>query len=139
MGLIHPVVYGILLLAAAYAAWLGALRFLSLHLGKKLPFPWKKHVFWGSIVLAVWAIGPFMGFAGAQYVWGGTFIGEQHAYAGIFMLPLAVVGYLTGLRLDKVKKRRKLLPAIHGINNILLLILALFQVYSGIDLVYMVM
>ncbi len=29
------------------------------------------------------------------------------------------------------KKRRKVLPLIHGVNNLVLVLLALFQVYNG--------
>ncbi len=138
VALAHPVLYGIVTLAALYVAWSGLLRARSLHCDWKHPFPWKKHVFWGSIVLGLWGIGHLSGFAGAMFAWNTTFFEPAHAYTGVLMLPLALVGYFTGRRLDRVKKRRKLLPAIHGINNMILVILALYQLYSGYEMFHMV-
>ena len=37
--------------------------------------------------------------------------------------------------LDKVKKRRTVLPLVHGANNALLLALALAQIWTGIEVV----
>jgi cytochrome b subunit of formate dehydrogenase len=115
---------------------MGFQRFRSLHLQQKCSFPWKKHVFWGTLVLSAWILGPFTGLAGAYSAWRESFMAfnVMHIYVGFVMLPLAIVGYLTGRRLDKVRKRRKWLPVVHGVNNILLLILAFWQIYSGMPL-----
>lgn len=51
------------------------------------------------------------------------------------MLPLCVIGYMTGYRLDKEKRRRKWLPLVHGVNNLVLVALALWQLWTGVSLV----
>jgi len=47
------------------------------------------------------------------------------------MCPLIVVGFSTGYYLYRFKKKRILLPLIHGLNNTILFLLAIYQVYSG--------
>ncbi len=131
---IHPVLISLITVLAIYVTWLGVLRTCSLHFKRKIPFLWKRHVRLGTIVLFIWAVGAFLGLGGAYYAWNGTFIGELHAQVGLIMVPLAIIGYLTGAQLDKVKKRRKWLPIIHGVNNVLLLGLSFWQVYTGIEL-----
>ena len=119
-----------------YVLWLGYCRFLSLHCGRRVSFNWKRHVHVGTVALALWAAGPVLGLFGAQLVWGGTFIAETHAWTGIAMLPLALIGYFTGRTLDKVRRRRKWLPMAHGINNLLLVLLSLAQAYTGWGLLF---
>ena len=121
-----------------YALWLGYRRFLSLHLGRRVSFDWKLHGHLGTVVLALWAIGPVLGLLGAQISWGGTFIAKTHAWTGIAMLALALFGYFTGRTLDKVRRRRKWLPLAHGINNVVLVLLSIAQAWTGWGLLSMV-
>ena len=137
MGWIHPVIMAATMVAGLYVLHLGYCRCLSLHFGKRVSFNWKLHVLAGTVVLALWTIGPVMGLFGAQVVWGGTFIAKNHAWLGLAMLPLAVIGYVTGRMLDKIRRRRKWLPMIHGLNNLLLVGLSLMQVYTGWGLLSM--
>ena len=137
MGWIHPVIMTVAMAGGLYVLWLGYCRFLSLHYGRRVSFNWKRHVHIGTMVLALWAIGPVLGLFGAQLVWGGTFIAASHAWMGLAMLVLALVGYFTGRTLDKVRKRRKWLPLAHGINNLALVVLSLVQAYSGWGLLAM--
>lgn len=118
-------------LGGLYTMWLGWCRFRCLHLGARMPFAWKLHVRLGSLVLLLWAVGPLLGLLMAHILWGGLFISGTHAWAGVVMAPLAVFGYATGYMLDKVKKRRVLLPLVHGTNNLLLVLLALWQCWTG--------
>jgi len=47
------------------------------------------------------------------------------------MLPLILFGLFSGLYLNYKKGKRMLLPILHGINNLVVLILSLYQVSSG--------
>ena len=138
MGWIHPVIMAAAMCAGLYALWLGYRRFLSLHFDRRVSFNWKLHVHLGTVVLALWAIGPVLGLFGAQIAWGGTFIAKIHAWTGIAMVPLVLFGYFTGRTLDKVRRRRKWLPLAHGINNAVLVLLSIAQAWTGWGLLSMV-
>lgn len=138
MGWIHPVIMAAAMCGGSYALWLGYRRFLSLHLGRRVSFNWKLHVHLGTVVLALWAVGPVLGLFGAQISWGGTFIAKVHAWTGIAMVPLVLFGYFTGRTLDKVRRRRKWLPLAHGINNAVLVLLSIAQAWTGWGLLSMV-
>ena len=131
MGWMHPVIMLATMCGGLYVLFLGFRRFQSLHLGKRVSFNWKRHVQAGTVVLALWAAGPVLGLFGAQITWGGTFIAGLHTWIGIAMLPLALIGYFTGRTLDKIRRRRKWLPVVHGITNSLLALLSLVQLYTG--------
>lgn len=137
MGWIHPVIMAVTMCGGLYALKLGGNRALSLHFGRRVPFNWKRHVQLGTVVLALWVVGPVTGLFGAQVAWGGTFIITSHVWTGIAMVPLALIGYFTGRTLDKVRRRRKWLPMIHGINNLVLVLLSIAQAYFGWDLLSM--
>ena len=131
MGWIHPVIMAAAMCGGLYVLWLVYNRCLSLHFGRRVPFNWKRHVHLGTVVLALWAAGPILGLFGAQITWGGTFIAKTHAWTGIAMLPLALIGYFTGRRLDQKRQRRKWLPMAHGINNGILALMSFAQLYTG--------
>lgn len=131
----HPVLQFTATLAGLYVMYFGWVRFQSAHLGRKLVFPWKQHVKWGTITLAVWAAGGLGGMGVARMAWSNSFLTGVHAWVGLVMIPLCAVGYLTGQRLDAVKKRRKWLPLLHGANNLLLVVLSLWQIWTGIGVV----
>ncbi len=66
--------------------------------------------------------------------WG---ISGAHYTVSAVMAALIGAGYASGHLLDRVKKRRKYLHIFHGLNNTVLLALALYQVWSGWGLLHM--
>lgn len=79
--------------------------------------------------------GALLGLAVALLDWSGMFLTGVHGWVGMVMAPLCAVGYCTGQRMHTVKKRRTLLPLAHGLNNLLLAALALWQLWTGITVV----
>jgi uncharacterized membrane protein len=47
------------------------------------------------------------------------------------MTPFIIFGAASGLYMNRKKKKRKALPIIHGLSNLVILILALTQVATG--------
>lgn len=127
----HPLWQGAATALSLYVLFLGWQRFTVLHLGRKGNFPWKRHVLLGSVALAAWCFGAAGGLAVARLEWGVFFMTETHATVGLVFVALAVFGYCSGRRLDRVKKRRFWLPLLHGANNCLLVILAFVQAWTG--------
>ncbi|BBD06797.1 DUF4079 family protein [Desulfovibrio ferrophilus] len=132
---IHPVLQLLCTLLALYVMVLGVQRFRASHLKQKVMFNWKRHVFYGKIVLIIWFVAFVWGAGAARILWGASDLTGIHYVIGLIMLPLLVTGYATGHVLDTVKKRRAVLPVVHGLNNMLLLGLALYQVWTGIEVV----
>ncbi|MBU2551804.1 MAG: DUF4079 domain-containing protein [Proteobacteria bacterium] len=128
---IHPLLQILATLLAVYVLFLGFRRFQTLHLGRKTVFAWKLHVRLGLVALALWLVGMAGGLITAARTWPGFLITGAHAYIGLFIGLLAVVGLATGLYMDRVKKKRTALPLIHGLNNLLALVLAVAQVFTG--------
>lgn len=100
-------------------------------MGCKVAFPWKTHVRLGRWAIALWLCGGLVGAAVVRSEWGGFGVTDTHATIGYVFLLLALVGYGTGHVLDNVKKRRKVLPLVHGVVNALLVLAALVQVWTG--------
>jgi nitric oxide reductase large subunit len=77
----------------------------------------------------------FVGLLGGAAVvylyWRGFQITGIHARIAFFMLPFLLFGLFSGLYMNKIKKKRKLLPLIHGIGNLFLLTLAFVQIVTG--------
>lgn len=128
---VHPVWQATSTLLAAYVLYLGWQRFLILHGGRKGAFLWKRHVAMGSAALAAWCLGAGFGILAARLEWGMFFLTGPHAWLGLLFVPLAVFGYCSGQTLDKNRTRRFWLPLLHGVNNLLLVILAFVQVWTG--------
>ena len=129
----HPVVQTFAFFLGLLAMWQGCKRFAML-LGKKVIFPWKKHVKLGSYALVLWTLGG-LGFYTTHSVFGMTHITDNHAVAAWFIIALSVLGFVTGFVMNKYKKKRVYMPLLHGGINVLLLILVCYEVYSGILLV----
>jgi hypothetical protein len=55
-----------------------------------------------------------------------------HEAVAMILLPLGLFGLFSGLFLYLNPKQRRFLPAIHGINNLVILFLALAQIITGI-------
>lgn len=128
---LHPAVQFTATILATYVIYTGIQRFRMLHFRNRTAFPWKRHVSRGSLVLLLWSIGLIGGFVVTRNAWYTNFITGLHARVAVVMCPLIVIGMVTGFYMNRVKKRRSLLPLIHGLNNTMLLLLAIYQTYSG--------
>jgi len=126
----HPVIQIIAMLIGIFAIVQGAKRFAMQH-GKKCLFPWKQHVKLGSAALILWIFGA-TGFYVTHTVFEVTHITGIHAYLAWVIVILSVFGLISGYVMNKIKKRRKVLPAVHGAANVILLILILIECYKGI-------
>lgn len=131
MLIIHPILQFSAILPALYVFYLGFQRFRMLHLKQKAKFNWKRHVFLGKIVLITWLLGMLGGLSMAYYTWHGFLVTGTHGRVAFIMLPLILFGLFSGLYMNKKKKKRKILPFIHGTANLILLILALYQISTG--------
>ena len=129
--LFHPVIQVLATLLAGYVLWLGLQRFRSLHWRQKVAFKWKAHVNLGIVTLGLWLAGLVGGLVMARVWWHGFLITGTHGKVALAMLPLLLFGLFSGLYMDRRKKKRRALPLLHGSNNLLLLILASYQAYTG--------
>ncbi|MBU1002182.1 MAG: DUF4079 domain-containing protein [Proteobacteria bacterium] len=132
---IHPVLQLLCTLLGLYVLGLGVQRLRASHLKHKVLFNWKRHVLWGKVVLVVWFVAFVWGAGMVRFLWGSSDLTGTHFVVGLVMLPLLVTGYATGHVLDAVKKRRTVLPLVHALNNVLLLGLALTQIWTGIGVI----
>lgn len=135
----HPLLQLCVTVIGFIALYWGWKRFQMKHLKKRVMFPWKKHVFWGTVALAIWILGLGLGLAFAQLGWGSMLITEIHYIVAFAMAPLCIIGYVTGYILDKYKKKRTVLPIVHAVNNIVLCVLASVQVYTGVMVIRLFM
>lgn len=129
--LIHPIFQFLGILLAAYAFFLGTNRIRSLHFNQNIAFKWKQHVFLGKIVSLIF-IGGMMGGVFIVYLsWHGLFMTKVHSRIGLLVVFITIFGLTSGLYMDHFKKKRTLLPLIHGLSNLVALILAASQVWTG--------
>lgn len=130
---LHPFLQGLGILLAFYGAFLGLQRVRSLHFGQKgVVFRRKRHALIGGISLFMLLGGLAGGKIIASLIWQGLVVIERHENLALIILPFLLIGIGTGLYLYFKPGPRKVLPAIHGLNNAVLLILLLVQAYSGI-------
>lgn len=127
----HPALQVIATMFGVYAGYLGMERFLAQHLGKRTQFLWKRHVFVGRVAIILWMFGLIGGLAVARMKWQVNFVTGLHYKLAFTMVPFLVVGGLTGIYMDRKKAKRTLLPLLHGACNLIALLLALFQVKVG--------
>ena len=134
MLFLHPVFQGLAILLMSYVFYLGIQRFRSKHLHQRAVFQWKRHVLLGEIVL----IGLFMGMIGGTtmvyFYWHRIFITGMHALVGLILVPLIIIGFVTGLYLNRKKGKYKILPLFHGVNNLIILYLSFNQIISGLKI-----
>ncbi|MBW2641749.1 MAG: DUF4079 family protein [Deltaproteobacteria bacterium] len=131
MLVIHPIIQLSATLMALYVFYLGFQRFRSLHFKQKVKFNWKRHVFLGKIAMVSWLAGMAGGICVAYLYWHRFLITGTHGKLAIVMLPLILFGLFSGLYMNRVKKKRKLLPFVHGFVNLIVLILSLYQISTG--------
>jgi predicted MFS family arabinose efflux permease len=127
---IHPLAQLGAILLAFYAAYLGFQRTRSLHFGKSVKFLRKRHVIAGSIALVSMLGGIAAGFIMVnRYLLNPNLV--LHEVVAMIMLPFGLFGIFSGFFLYLNPKQRKFLPAIHAINNLIILVLALAQIATG--------
>lgn len=128
---IHPVAQLGAILLAFYAAYLGVQRTRSLHFSKSGKFLRKRHAIVGSIALV-----SMLGGIGAGFFMVNRYLlmpdmGVHFAVA-LTILSLGLFGIGSGVFMYLNPGQRRILPAIHGINNLVILFLALSQIVTGI-------
>jgi uncharacterized membrane protein YfcA len=129
---IHPIAQFVSILFVLYAAHLGLQRARSLHFGKTVKFLRHRHVITGSIGL----IAMLGGIAGGYIMVSRYLLSPDlklHETVALIILVLALFGIFSGFFLYLNPKKRLLLPVVHGINNLVILALALVQVVTGIS------
>jgi len=132
---IHPVIQAACLLLATYVMYMGLMRFKFQHLGQKAFFNWKRHVLLGKVVHGLWLLGLALGLFMTLEYWGSTNLSGGHYYVGIAMGPMILVSLITGLMLQKPRGKRVGLALSHGITNVLLYLMALYQAWTAVEVV----
>ena len=127
---IHPIGQLFAILLAFYALYLGYQRTKSLHYAKAARFKREHHVVAGTVALISMLGGIAAGFIMVSRYLDNPEMG-LHVAVAMLLLPLGIFGIVSGFFLYLNPGKRTILPAIHGINNLLVLILALLQVFSG--------
>ena len=128
---LHPVGQIIAILFACYAAYLGLQRAKSLHFGKTTRFYRERHVITGAIAL----FSMLGGIAAGSIMVNRYLLSPDmglHVAVAMIILVLGLFGIISGFVLYLKPKQRRILPAVHGINNLVILLLALVQVITGI-------
>ena len=131
MLVVHPVIQSCAILLALYVFCLGVQRFRTLHLRQKAVFRWKRHVVWGEIALGLLLGGLIGGITMVYVYWHGFLITGTHGKVALAMAPFVIFGLASGLYMHRTKRERKLLPLVHGLNNLAVLILAVIQIVTG--------
>lgn len=126
----HPVGQLFAILVALYAFYQGYQRTKSLHFNRSSSFKREHHVVAGTIALISMLGGIAAGFIMVSRYLDNPDMG-LHVAVAMVLLPLGIFGIFSGFFLYLNPKPRKILPAIHGINNFLILILALLQIVTG--------
>jgi len=85
----------------------------------------------GLISLFVLLSGMLFGLFMVYIYWEGFLITGTHGKVAITMGPFILFGMFSGLYINTKKKKRKALPLIHGINNVIVLSLAVSQAVTG--------
>jgi uncharacterized membrane protein YozB (DUF420 family) len=130
---IHPTLQTLAVCLSLYVLYLGWTRFSFAHLGRKgVFFAWKRHVQQGTAVLTAWSLSFVIGLGAAWVGWKSVFITGYHYQVALVMLPLIFFGLGSGVLMDRVKTKRTALPLAHGCVNALLVLLALYQLYTGV-------
>ena len=133
---IHPLLQAIAMVLATWVLFMGIQRFRAQHLDVKVLFPWKRHVFWGKVVHSIWLLGFSIGLFMAWYSWGTINLTAGHFLVGTAMVPMILLSLTTGLMLQKPSGRRARLALFHGIVNLVLFAMALYQAFSGITVIW---
>jgi len=128
---IHPIWQVTTIFIALYVFSLGWRRFSSTTLGHAQPFQWNRHVALGKAAIYMWIYGAVVGASAAWVSWHTFGVTGIHFKLGIAIVILAIFGYWSGLHMDNHKKKRNVLPIIHGTGNLLLLLCTLASIGTG--------
>lgn len=128
----HPATQSIAALMGLVAMWQGWKRIEMLR-GKKVVFPWKRHVYWGTAALVLWTSGA-LGFYITLSIFGDVNITGLHATLAWPVIGLSIFGLITGYVMNKHKKKRFWLPVCHGVSNVLLVVLVIVECVTGVGL-----
>lgn len=129
---IHPITQSIAAILGVWAMYQGWIRVQMLR-GKKVFFPWKQHVRWGTCALVLWTSGA-LGFYVTLSVFGDTHITGVHATLAWPIIALSLFGLATGYVMNKYKKKRFWLPVLHGVSNVILMGLVIAECITGVQL-----
>ncbi|MES9995891.1 DUF4079 domain-containing protein [Desulfovibrio aminophilus] len=132
MPWLHPIFQTLALLLSVFVLLLGWTRFATVYLGRAGQFQWKRHVTLGTLVLLTWLGGFFAGLGVAWLKWQAVFFTGPHHRLALVMLPLILFGLISGLIMDRNRKKRRWLPLVHGLNNALLVPAGCIQLASGL-------
>lgn len=122
------------ILLALYVFCLGLQRFRFLHLDHKVVFRWKRHVVLGEVTLGVLLAGMVGGMAVVYVYRHGVFVTGIHGQVALVMVPFMIFGLVSGLYMNHKKKQVRILPLIHGLNNLAVLLMAVSQIVSGLGI-----
>ncbi len=129
---LHPAWQVFFTLLGLYVAWLGLQRTRSLHWGQKAAFARRRHILLGKTVLVGLILGAVGGAILARWMWLGWLITGPHAWLGMAVVVLALLGLGLGLYLERhAGGGAKGLALAHGIVNLLVITLCLVQFYVG--------
>ena len=128
---IHPIIQSFAILLSLYVLYLGVQRFRFLHLKHKTAFSWKRHVTLGTTALAVLMGGMVGGMTMVRLHWHGFLMTGTHGKVALVMVPFIIFGFASGLYMNRKKTKGRVLPFLHGLNNLIVSILALMQVATG--------
>ena len=130
--LAHPVLMALTLLLALWVAWQGVNRARFSLYKHKVAFNWKGHTRYGLVVMGLWLAGAVGGSIVTDMLHGIPDAYELHEGTASVMLALILFGTVTGLYMDRKKAKRTILPVLHGVANLLLLLLAVGQLVTGV-------
>jgi len=86
----------------------------------------------GEIALGVLLAGMVGGIVMVYISWHGLFITGIHGKVALVMAPFIIFGLVSGLYMNHTKRKRRILPFVHGLNNLVALIMAIGQIISGV-------
>jgi hypothetical protein len=135
MFLIHPIWQVATMFLGWYVFFLGWARFAATTLDHTMAFQWKRHVALGKAAIYMWMYGTCVGVAAAWVKWHTFGVTGSHFRLGMVIVCLAVFGYWSGLHMDNNKKKRRVLPLIHGAGNLLLLFFTLVSIGTGTSVI----
>ena len=127
---IHPIAQLTAIAVGVYAAYLGIQRTKSLHFGKSTRFLRQRHALAGSIALISMLGGIAAGLIIVSRFMENPNLG-LHGIIAKLLLPLLIFGIFSGFYLYLNPQKGKVLPAIHAINNLIIVHLALLQIITG--------
>jgi uncharacterized membrane protein len=81
--------------------------------------------------MVAWMTGMLGGASMAYFTWRGFFVTGIHGKVALVILPLILFGLFSGLYMNRKKQKRKFLPIAHGLINLTVLLLALYQMSTG--------